>query len=254
MNKTYLVKELFEDIPGDPDNVIFKIPPEICESQGWGEGDTINFKVEDGVMIMKKIAGQEKICVNHANKQEYNMLNMKEWMELVDYEISEGSNYGWSCYGSDAYTLDNWNGVHGPGGYSFSIVFDTVTQTVYQVSAYDYTNNRAYRMINLDYVEQHCKEAESRDVPINQAWDDVVYVDLDVVDDFIQKCLAIRAGEDYDTRVQVEIDFSDEDLLQYMKLAHERDMTFNEFVTQALTEAIQAYGTDPVRFRQQYNL
>ena len=254
MNKTYLVEELFQDIPGDPDNVIFKIPPEICESQGWGEGDTINFKVEDGVMIMKKIAGQEKICVNHANKQEYNMLNMKEWMELVDYKITEGSNYGWSCYGSDAYTLDSLNGVHDTGGYSFSIVFGTESHKVYEVSAYDYTNNRAYRMINLDYVEQHRKEAESRDVPINQAWDDVVYVDLDVVDDFIQKCLAIRAGEDYDTRVQVEIDFSDEDLLQYMKLAHERDMTFNEFVTQALTEAIQAYGTDPVRFRQQYNL
>jgi len=59
MNKTYLVEELFEDIPGDADNVIFKIPPEICESQGWVEGDTINFKVEDGVMIMKKIADQD---------------------------------------------------------------------------------------------------------------------------------------------------------------------------------------------------
>ena len=58
MNKTYLVEELFEDIPGDVDNVMFKIPPEICESQGWGEGDTINFKVEDGVMIMKKIDSQ----------------------------------------------------------------------------------------------------------------------------------------------------------------------------------------------------
>lgn len=58
MSKTYLVEELFEDIAGDPDNVIFNIPPEICESLGWGEGDTINFKVEDGVMIMKKIDSQ----------------------------------------------------------------------------------------------------------------------------------------------------------------------------------------------------
>ena len=182
------------------------------------------------------------------------MISMKEWMELVDYKITEGSNYGWSCYGSNAYTLDNWNGVHGPDGHSFSIVFDTVTQTVYQVSAYDYTNNRAYRMINPDYAEQHSKEAKDRDVLINQAWDDVDYVDLDVDDDFIQKCLAIRAGEDYDTRVQITVDFSDEDLLQYMKLAHERDITFNEFVTQALAEAIQAYDTDPVRFRQQHNL
>jgi hypothetical protein len=68
MNKTYLVEELFEDIPGDADNVIFKIPPEICESQGWGEGDTISFKVENGVMIMNKIAGQENTEVDDYDK------------------------------------------------------------------------------------------------------------------------------------------------------------------------------------------
>jgi len=182
------------------------------------------------------------------------MLSMKEWMELVDYKITEGSVYGWSCYGSNAYTLDNWNGVHCTGGHSFSIVFDTETRTVYQVSAYDYTNNRAYRMINSDYAEQHRKEAESRNVLANQAWDDVNYVDLEVDDDFFQKALAIQAGKDYDTRVSVPVDFSDEDLLQYMKLAHERDMTFNEFVEEALRQVIQSYDTDPVRFRQQHNL
>jgi hypothetical protein len=163
---------------------------------------------------------------------------MKEWMELVDYKITEGSDYNWSCYGPNAYTLDSWNGVHGAGGHSFSIVFSTKTQKVYEVSAYDYTNDRAYRMINPKNVEKHRKEAESRDVNLNEAWDDVNYVDLDVDDDFIQKALSIRNGEDYDTRVQVEVDFSDEDLLQYMKLAHERDMTFNEFVEEALRHAI----------------
>ena len=64
---------------------------------------------------------------------------------------------------------------------------------------------------------------------------------MDVVDDFIQKALAIRAGETYDTRVQVPVDFSDEELLQYMKLAHERDMTFNELVEEALRHAIDDY-------------
>jgi hypothetical protein len=182
------------------------------------------------------------------------MISMKEWTELIGYKITDGSAYGWSCYGPNAYTLDSWNGVHGKGGYSFSIVFSTEsTQTVYQVSAYDYTNNRAYRMINPDYAEQHRKEAESRNVLVDQAWDDVDYVDLDVDDDFIQKCLAIRAGEDYDTRVQIQVDFSDEDLLKYMKLAHERDITFNELVVQALTEAIQLREANPERFGQLYN-
>ena len=60
-------------------------------------------------------------------------------------------------------------------------------------------------------------------------------------DDFIQKCLAIREGEDYDTRVSIPIDIPDEVLLQYMKLAHERDMTFNQLVEEALQHAIDEY-------------
>ena len=169
------------------------------------------------------------------------MITMKEWMELVDYKITEGGDYGWGCYGPNAYTLDSWNGVHGTGGYSFSIVFSTKTQKVYEVSMCDYTNDRAYRMIAKNKQEKHRTEALARDVNLNEAWDDVDYIDLDVVDDFIQKALSIRAGEDYDTRVQVPVDFSDEDLLQYMKLAHERDMTFNEFVEEALRFAIEEY-------------
>jgi hypothetical protein len=169
------------------------------------------------------------------------MITMKEWMELVDYRITEGGEYGWSCYGPNAYTLDSWNGVHGAGGYSFSIVFSTKSQKVYEVTVCDYTNDRAYRMINPKNIEKHRKEAEHKSELANQAWDDVDYVDLDVDDDFFQKALAIRAGESYDTRVQVPVDFSDEELLQYMKIAHERDITFNELVEQALRSAIDEY-------------
>jgi hypothetical protein len=169
------------------------------------------------------------------------MITLKEWMELVDCKITEGSDYGWGCYGPNSFTLDSWNGVHGKGGYSFSITFSTKSQKVYEVSMCDYTNDRAYRMINPKFQKKHEKESMERGVNLNEAWDDVDYVDLDVVDDFIQKALAIKAGEAYDTRVQVEVDFSDEDLLQYMKIAHERDITFNELVEQALRHAIDEY-------------
>lgn len=179
------------------------------------------------------------------NVKETVMITMKEWMELVDYKITESSNYCWQCFGPNAYTLDSWNGVHGNGGYSFSIVFSTKTQKVYQVSVYDYSNDRAYRMINPKNVEKHRKEAESRGVNLNEAWDTVDYVDLEVVDDFIQKCLAIKAGEDYDTRVSIPVDFTDEELLKYMKLAHEQDVTFNEFIENALRMAIEQHKLDP---------
>ena len=167
------------------------------------------------------------------------MITIKEWMELVDYRITEGSNYCWECYGDNAYTLDSWNGDH--DGHSFSIIFDTKDQTVYEVQAHDYLHNRAYRMINEDFQKKMRKESKRRDVDKDEAWDDVNYIDLDVDDDFFQKCLAIREGEDYDTRVLMPVEFSDEDLLKYMKLAHERDITFNQLVEEALLMAIEEH-------------
>ena len=181
------------------------------------------------------------------------MITMKEWMELVNYRITESSDYGWQCYGPNAYQFDSWNGVHGKGGWSANIVFSTKSQKVYTVEVCDYTNDRAYRIINPDYVKKYNKESKDRGELGNQAWDGVDYIDLEVDDDFIQKFLAIKSGQDYDTRVQLPVDFSDEDLLKYMKLAHERDITFNELVTQALTEAIQLHKSDPERFGQLYN-
>jgi hypothetical protein len=166
------------------------------------------------------------------------MITIKEWMELTDYKITEGSEYGWSCYGPNAYCLDSWNGVHGPGGYSFSIVFSTKSQKVYEVSMSDYTNDRAYRMINPKFQEKHRKEALARNVDLNEAWDDVNYVDLEVVDDFIQKALAIRSGEDYSTDVSIPINLPDEVLMFAFKQAHEKNMTFNDFVNQMLRDFI----------------
>jgi hypothetical protein len=170
------------------------------------------------------------------------MITMKEWMDLVDYRITEGSDYTWQCYGGNAYMLDSWNGEQ--DGHSFTVIFDTKDQTVYEVQAHDYVHNRAYRMINEDFQKKMKKESKRRDVNRNEAWDNVNYVDLDVDDDFFQKALAIKAGEDYDTRVSVPIDMSDADLLVFMKMAHERDVTFNELVEEALRQAIAQHDIE----------
>ena len=167
------------------------------------------------------------------------MITLKEWMELVDYKITEGSDYGWQCYGHDAHMVDSWNGDQ--DGHSFTVIFDTKNQTVYEVQAHDYVRNRAYRLINPDFISAHDDESNGRGIEINQAWDDVNYTDLDVVDDFIQKSLAIRDGEEYDTRVQIEVNFDDAELLEYMKIAHDRDITFNQLVEIALKEAIDQH-------------
>lgn len=165
------------------------------------------------------------------------MITMKEWMELVGYRITEGSAYGWQCYGPDAYALDSWNGEH--DGHSFTVIFDTKDQTVYEVQAHDYVHNRAYRMVNPDFAKKMKKEAKRRDVEKDEAWEDVNYVDLDVDDDFIQKCLAIREGEDYDTRVSVPLELEDDQLFDLMKMAHEQDLTLNQLVENILRQVVE---------------
>jgi hypothetical protein len=133
--------------------------------------------------------------------------------------------------------LDSWNGEQ--DGHSFTVIFDTKTQTVYEVQAHDYVHNRAYRMINPDFQKKAKKEARKRDVNKDMAWDDVDYVDLETDDDFIQKCLSIKAGEDYDTRVSVPLELENDEMFELMKMAHEQDLTLNEFVEQLLRRVIQ---------------
>ena len=178
------------------------------------------------------------------------MISIKEWMELVDYKITEGSDYGWTCYGPNSYSLSSWNGVHGAGGYSFDIVFSTKTQKVYEVSVCDYTNDRAYRMINPKNVKKHSKEATERGSSLNEAWEDVDYVDLEIDDDFIQKCLAITAGEDYSTDVSVPIDLPDNILLMAALEAHQRNITLNAYINLVLADMVEQFTNDNVSKEQ----
>jgi hypothetical protein len=173
------------------------------------------------------------------------MITIKDWMEVVNYRITEGDTYGWNCYGHHAHQLSAWNGIHGKGGWSLNIVFDTQTQEVYEVAVCDYTNDRAYRFINPIYKTAYNAEAKSHGEFANQAWDGVDYTDLEVDEDWLDKATSIVDGEDYDTRVSVPLDFTDEELLKYMTMAHERDMTFNAFVEEALRAAIEDYKRDP---------
>ena len=173
------------------------------------------------------------------------MITIKQFMETCGYRITEGSDYMWQCFGHNAYSLDSWNGDL--NGHTLSIVFDTKTQVVYQATAYDYARERAYRMTNTEYKAAFDAECNDCDV-LDMAWekDDgtpVKYIDIDVVEDFLEKAYAICNDQEYDTRVQIQVEFTDEELLKYMKFAHDRDITFNQLVEEAIKAAIDQAET-----------
>jgi hypothetical protein len=47
-------EEIFEEIPGDPDNVLLKFPPQLLEKTGWKEGDELEVTIEDGAISVRK--------------------------------------------------------------------------------------------------------------------------------------------------------------------------------------------------------
>jgi len=52
----YKAEEIFEDIPGDENNVNMKIPPEVMEANGWKEGDTVRILWGDhGTIVIEKV-------------------------------------------------------------------------------------------------------------------------------------------------------------------------------------------------------
>lgn len=166
------------------------------------------------------------------------MITVKDFMECTQHKISETAEFTWACYGNHAQHMDYWNGKHDTTGHSISIVYDTVTQVVYEMEAWDYGREREYRWTNPDYAGLAKKESKSRGVKYKKSCDGRRYIDLDVAADMLEKATAIAAGEEYDDRVMVPLDLDERELFEMMKMAHQKDMTLNQFVEHILTLAI----------------
>lgn len=174
------------------------------------------------------------------------MITLQKFLEAIEYKITDGTDYCWNCYGANARHLDSYK----EDTYSISAIFDSQDQFVYAVEAWDYVNNREYRWIDPDYVQAYRDEAKEREIDPDESLDGNHYIDLDVSEDILEKINAIVTETDYDTRVKVPIDFSDQDLLQYMKLAHDMDITFNELVERAIKAAIEECELDPESYKK----
>lgn len=166
------------------------------------------------------------------------MITLKEYLEAVNFQITGGSEYQWDCYGDNARYLDSTDN-ESLGTYSINAIFDSVDQTVYAVELWDYVNNREYRWIHPNYKDRHNDEAKSRDIDIKESLDDRDYIEIEIPEDILEKINAVVNGKEYDTRIKVPLTLPDDSLFQLMKLAHEQDVTLNQFVENMLKDAIK---------------
>jgi hypothetical protein len=163
---------------------------------------------------------------------------LQEFIEANNFGITGGSEYQWRCYGDRARYLD----CDSEGEFSVTCIFDSTDQTVYEMQAWDYINDREYRWIHPDYKEAHDAEAVSKDIKPRESLDDRNYIDLELEEDMFEKIRGIRSGEEYDSRVKVPLVLEDDKLFELMKLAHEKDITLNQLVEDVLRVAVEKYS------------
>lgn len=172
-------------------------------------------------------------------------MRIEDFLKATQYRITGGEQFGWTTFGPEARYLDCDKEDH----YSTNIIFDSATFEVYMCEMWDYVNEREYRWISPEYIEKYKAECVLKDVDFEAACDRK-FTDLEVEDDILEKITAMVAGEEYDTRVKVPLDIPDNELLKFMIAAHERDMTFNAFVEEALRDLLDEYKRDPEGMKQ----
>jgi hypothetical protein len=104
-------------------------------------------------------------------------ITIKDFVSSVDYQIGEGYEYQWKCYGENAFGLD-W--TRGDLAASAIIIYDSKTWDVYQMSVWDCLNcdkPKIYRWIKPEYIKKYKKESKERGFKFDVAIDRIKYED-----------------------------------------------------------------------------
>jgi len=167
------------------------------------------------------------------------MINLDDFLKIINYNVVDGYEFQWNCYGGNAQAISHSRMVSKDNEVTVSCVFDRNTQQVFEIQAWERKSFREYRWIHPGYIESAFAEAKRRRVDFYQSIDDNQFIDIEELDDMLEKARAIYLGIEYDSRLLVRVDLSEEDKYQLMCMAHEEDLTLNEFVNQILTDYIK---------------
>ena len=161
---------------------------------------------------------------------------LKDVNEALDHKIVGGSEYQWNCY-PEARFMD-YESPHAHVG----VLFSTDTQVIYCAEINDKENKyKPYRWLNPAFKDAYIEEATERGVDPNNAWDNTVWCDLELSEDWLEKATAIFNGQEFDDRVQIQVDLEEDVILQLSMEAHKRDITLNKMIDIVLQTAIDQH-------------
>lgn len=102
-------------------------------------------------------------------------ITIKGFVTTVKFNLGEGFEYLWDCYGENAYSI-GW--MKPDRTASASITYDKNNQKIYQMEVWDEANKRVYRWIHPKYKKAHRQEATQRGINDQIAIDKIRFEDI----------------------------------------------------------------------------
>ena len=166
------------------------------------------------------------------------MNTLLDFLKAIDYNITDSSDYNWECYGDGIRCIDSYN----VGLTECSAMFTKNGGELRELTMHDFEARRSYRWTDPQFTQARKAEANSIKVDDNIAYDEVEFIELEMIEDMLEKMTAVSRGEEYDTRIMIPLDMTDKEFLEVARAAHALDITINAFFTMAIEEAIRKVG------------
>ena len=166
------------------------------------------------------------------------MNTLTNFLKAIDYNITDSSDYNWECYGNEIRCIDS----HNVDITECSAMFTKNGGTIRELTMHDFEARRSYRWTDPQFEQARKDEANSIKVDDNIAYDELEFIELEMIEDMFEKMTAVTRGEEYDTRIMIPLDMTEQEFLEVARAAHALDITINAFFTMAVEEAIRKVG------------
>jgi hypothetical protein len=112
-------------------------------------------------------------------------MRFAEYLEAVDYNIIDMTDYMWSCFGDNCRIVESRITETVYAG----CVFDVDTQTVCEMSVYSYQDSPplAWRWLHPLHAQAYWDECQHRGVDGQCAWDEANYQDVTDINNLVSK-------------------------------------------------------------------
>lgn len=166
-------------------------------------------------------------------------MKLSEFLSVTKREVTDSEEYQWKCFGNKVRSFTFWNELPSGEGFDITCVYD-YKQRVYLIEVWDHAEHIHHCWIDREYQNAYFQEAKNRGlIGIGRSDFTTVYLTEGGILDVCS--VQFNQDEISESQNNIEVDLPEDLLLQSMLEAHKQDITFNDFVKQAITAMMEKH-------------